>query len=579
MKFYNQVLLRSLEITQSSPSELKVLVSDKFDFPSLGRDDNSRVIRIPKPIKRKDGYMLEGMIFENSDLGRTLLMKTLMASVEHLSVHSSISDFSIYTTWLKGKDPKIAVFVIDLIEDLCVKVYSQSRLKGLLQDMAVANAVSYAAITDAKRINSTQFILQSALLSFFIAGRYRFLLPSSVKNDVMTILASLHNFEKTIWQRTKKAAKNFWWIDDEIKAMKIKVADAIYKRLTKYGSLGETVYLPYTDAHEEIKRVNEELTLEIGQSIDIAANTFRRLGLQLTSDKSVRAMIGGFMREEASNLLYDLMMEEKWKSSIIKQYSKLTKNTEFDRLIFPDEDFAEYARTYTKYAGSIRKVIEQIRSLRNDVDSNPNQEVGQVDIQEVIQAISGQKMSHNIFTREDILAKNESWGILLDMSTSSKLFSTVPKDTALCLAEIANVLIPEKQSWGLYAFSNKFAVVKEMSEDYSQNVKARIGGLEQGGLSYIPDALQLGSHIVTSSGKDHNHLFVISDGIPSGYANIEAKLEQSMKEVRRGGINVISIGTGTSGLQRYSRGPSLKADNVHDLMREFTKMYFSLSTN
>jgi Mg-chelatase subunit ChlD len=147
------------------------------------------------------------------------------------------------------------------------------------------------------------------------------------------------------------------------------------------------------------------------------------------------------------------------------------------------------------------------------------------------------------------------------------------------LAEIANVLIPEKQCWGLYAFSNKFAVVKEMSEDYSQNVKARIGGLEQGGLSYIPDALQLGSHIVASSGKDHNHLFVISDGIASGYANIEAKLEQSVKEVMRGGINIISIGTGTSGLQRYSRGTCLKTDNVHDLMREFTKMYFSLSTN
>ena len=579
MKFYNQMLLRSMEITQSQPSELRVLVSDKFEFPSLGWDNYGRVLRIPKPVKRKDGFILERVIFENNDLGRTLLMKTLMSSVEHLSVHSIISDFSLYTTWLNGKDPKIAVFVIDLIEDLCVKVYARSKLKGLLQNMALANAVSYAVITPAERINSTHFILQSALLSFFIAGRYRFLLPSSVKKDVLAILASLHNFEKTIWQRKEKSANNFWWVDDEIKSVKIKLADAIYKRLAKYGSPKETVYLPYTDAHEQVERVNEELTLQIGQSIDIVADTFRTLGLQLTSDKSAQAILGNSFREEASNLLYDLVMEENWKSKIIENYTNLAKSTEFDGLIFPDEDFAEYARTYAQYAGAIRKIVERVRMLKNDLDEVPNQEVGQIDIQTAIQAIASQKMSRNVFIRDDFLNKNEAWGILLDMSSSLKPFSITAKEMALCLAEIAKELIPDRQSWGLYAFSNRFAIVKDISEDYGQNVKARIGGLGQGGLSYIPDALQLTAHVVASAGKDHNYLFVISDGLPSGYANIETKLEKTVKEIMRSGVTIVSVGLGSNGLQKYIRGASLKADGAYDLMGKFTKMYYSLATN
>jgi len=579
MKFYNQVLLRSLEITQNQPMELRVLVSDKFEFPSLGWDNYGRVLHVPKPVKRKNDFILEKVIFENNDLGRTLLMKTLMASVEHLSVHAIISDFSLYTTWLNGKDPKIAVFVIDLIEDLCVKIYARSKLKGLLENMALANAVSYSVITPAERINSTQFLLQSALLSFFIAGRYRFLLPSSVKKDVLAILASLHNFEKTILQRKEKPANNFWWIDDEIKNMKIKLADAIYKRLAKYGSPKETVYLPYTDAHEQVERVNEELTLQIGRSINVMADTFRALGLQLTSDKSVQAMLGNSFREEASSLLYDLVMEEKWKSTIIENYTNLAKNTEFDGLIFPEEDFAEYARTYTQYAGSIRKIIERVRMLKNDLDEIPNQEVGQIDIQTAIQAIASQKMTNNIFIHDDFLNKNEAWGILLDMSNSLKPFSITAKEMALCLSEVAKELIPDMQSWGLYAFSNKFTVVKDLHEDYSQNVKARIGGLGQGGLSYIPDALQLGAHIVASAGKDHNYLFVISDGLPSGYTNIETKLEKTVKEIMRAGITIVSIGLGSNGLQKYIRGTSLKVDSAYDLMSKFTKMYYSLATN
>lgn len=578
MRFYNQVLSRSFEITQSSPSDLKVLVSEKYNFPSIDEDDYGAVLRIPKPLKKKEGFALDGIIFQNNELGRALLMRMLMSSVEHLSVHTIITDFSLYNNWLKRKDPKLAVFAIDLIEDLCVKSFVKSSLRGLLHDFASSNAVSYATITKPENINSKQILMQCALLSYFIAGRCRYLLPSDIKKDVLLILAELDNFERFLLQNGGKPVPSKSRLGEDLKRMKIKLAESIYKRLVKYGLPKQTLYLPYTDSHEGIERINEELVFDMGESIEILANTYRTLGLELTRDKSVQEILGASFREEASNILYDLVMEQNWKDRLVQHYMNLAKNTQFDDLVFPEEDYAEYYRSYRTYAGSIRKILDQIRILKNDLDSNPNQEIGQVDMQEVIQAISGDKMIRNIFIRDDYLTKNEAWGILLDMSSSLKPFSTTARDMALCLSEVAKELIPGKESWGLYAFSNKFTVVKDIGEEYGANVKARIGGLGKGGLSYIPDAIQLGAKIVASAGKDHNFLFLISDGLPSGYPGIEARLEKTVKSIQNAGVALISVGVGSDGLKRYLRNTSLVAETPFDLMSKFAKMYFTFST-
>lgn len=575
MKFYNQLLHRSLEITQSKALELRVLVSEDFGFPSMRRDGHGRVLCVPKPVRRKKGFLLHGIIFENNDLGRTLMMKTLMASVEHLSIHYVVSDFSIYSAWLKGKDHKIAAFVADLIEDLCVKVYARTRLSGLLQDMALANAVSYASITPPEKINSAQSLLQSALLSFLIAGRYRFALSSGIKKDLAAIIDLLQNFERTILQREKQD-ESPWWADDEIKEKKLKLATGVYKRLTKYGPTREAIYMPYTDSHGKIARASQELALPMSQSVDIVSDTFRTLGLQPFSKEPVEALLDNSVREEAESLLYDLVVEERWKTIVMENYMELAKDTEFEELIFPKEDLAEYSRSYAQYAGSIKKIIEQTRMLKNGLATNTHQEAGEIDMQEVIQSIASQKMSGRIFVRDEYLEKSEAWGILLDISTSLRPFSITAREMALCLSEIAKELIADDQSWGLYAFSNRFAIIKDIREDYTQNVKARIGGLQQGGLSYIPDALQLGARIVTSADKDNNFLFVISDGLPAGYPNIDAKLEKTVKDIIRRGITIIPLGIGSTALQKYIRGTSLNVDNASDLMGKFTKMYFSL---
>lgn len=577
MKFYNQVLSKSFEITQRSGSDLKVLVSEKFKFPSIDEDTYGPVLKVPKPVKAKEGFMLSGVIFQNSELGRALLMRMAMSTVEHLSVHTLISDFSLYNKWMQGKDPKLAVFVIDLIEDLCINSYVQSGQRGLLRDIAFSNAVSYATITKPEAINSKQILMQSALLSYIIAGRYRYLLPSKIKKDILLTLHDLQNFGRFL-QKSNQPVTNASFCNDDVKDMKIKLAESIYKRLAKHGSVRQRLYLPYTDCHEGIDTINEETVFDLGESIGILADTYGTLGLTFNRDKTITEVLESSFKEEASNILYDLAVEQRWKKRLVQHYMNMVKNTEFDEIAFPEEDYAEYYRSYRRHAAYIRKILGQISITKNHLDSNPNQEIGQIDIQEVIQVIAAKRMNNNVFIRDEYLSKNEAWCVLLDMSTSLKPFSVTTREMALCLAEVAKDLIPGKESWGLYGFGNKFTVVKDIGEEYSANVKARIGGLGDGGLSYIPDALQLGARVVANAGKEHSYILLISDGRPTGYPDIEAKLDKTIRSIQNTGTVIISVGVGSDGLKRYLRNTSLRAETPLDLMNRFAKMYFEFST-
>ena len=577
MKFYNQVLSKFFEITQCNGGDIRVIVSEKFRFPSIDEDIGGPVLRVPKPVKAREGLVLNGIIFQNNDLGRSLLMRMAMSSVEHLSVHTIITDFSLYNNWLRGRDTKLAVFVVDLIEDLCVNSYMKSSLKGLLRDIAVSNAVSYNIITNPQTINSENILIQSALLSYLIAGRSRYLLPPAIKKDLFQILYRLQLFEKLILQKYGQSLADGTSLSKEFTGIKIELADYIYTTLAKYGPLKKILYLPFTDSHEGIGRINEELVFDMDESAEVLADTYRCLGLSPDHDNSHQETLAGLFSEEASNILYDIAVERNWKERLVNSYLNLSKNTEFDDIIFPEEDYAEYYRAYRKHVGSIRKVLDQIRVVKNNIDENPNQEIGQIDVNEAIQVLAAKRANNNIFLRDEYMSKNEAWCLLLDMSSSLKPFFSTTKDMALCLAEVAKDLIPGKQSWGLYGFSNKFTVIKDIGEDYSANAKARIGGLGHGGLSYIPTALELGARAVASAGKDNNFIFLISDGKSTGYPDIESKMEKTIKRIQNTGTTIVSVGVGSHGLKSYLRNTSLVAETPPDLMNKLAKSYFQFS--
>lgn len=570
MKFYNQVLWHLHDITKYKPEDIRLLISEKIELPYLGEDDNGKILYLPKPVKKKNGFTLNGLIFENSELGRILMMKTFMASIEHLGIHSIISDFSIYEEWLKGKEQKMAAFVINCIEDLCVIFYMKTRVNDLLKNVAIANAVSYATI-NSTNVRSTQFFLQSALLSFIIAGQYKFAIPSKYKKDLLSIITSLYDFEKFLIEKEMEPNSS-WWFDEDVNEKKMQMATTIYDTLMKYGFSKDIVHLSYTDTRQ---LVGESTVLKIEEVMNVLPNTFKMQGLQFSSDPTLTIMNSSF-KNAANNLMHDLVMEYVRKYKVIENYKELSKNTQFDDIVYPEQDLAEYARTYAQYKRPISKITEQIKFMVSDYESDPNKDLGIIDMQAAIQAHA--TGDSNVFARDDTPKRTEGWAILLDTSHSLRPFSINPRDMALCLAEIAKELI-DWDSWGLYTFDHKFTIVKDVKEVYGQDVKARIGGLKQGGLSFIPDALEVTSRLLIRTRAEYNYLFVISDGLSTGYPDIEEKMIKTIKQLHRRGITIISIGVGTKGFKKYSVGQSYKVDSVYDLLSKFTKIYSSLIIN
>jgi nitric oxide reductase activation protein len=179
--------------------------------------------------------------------------------------------------------------------------------------------------------------------------------------------------------------------------------------------------------------------------------------------------------------------------------------------------------------------------------------------------------------REELQTREDAWSILIDASHSLNMFKGEVRGIALCLAEVAKMLILDQNSWGMYAFNNKFYVIKDFSEKYDSRVRARIGGLTHGGFTYLPDAVLLAGQALTKRLEESRVLVVVSDFFPAGYEDAEEKLEENIKKIERMGVGVIGIGVNSRAVKQYIR-TSCVVEGPYDLMKKFTKVFMEYST-
>jgi cobalamin biosynthesis protein CobT len=130
----------------------------------------------------------------------------------------------------------------------------------------------------------------------------------------------------------------------------------------------------------------------------------------------------------------------------------------------------------------------------------------------------------------------------------------------------------------MYAFNNKFYIIKDFSERYDAHVRARIGGLTHGGFTYLPDAVLLAAKALTGRLEEARVLVVVSDFFPAGYEGAEEKLKENIKKIERMGIGIIGIGVNSTAVRRYIR-TNCVVENPFDLMKKFTKAFIEYSTS
>jgi uncharacterized protein YegL len=258
----------------------------------------------------------------------------------------------------------------------------------------------------------------------------------------------------------------------------------------------------------------------------------------------------------------------------IQPYLALTK---LRSVSYPPEDYTQYLRARKLVQGSSRRLLEILRSAFNFLDEDPRQEMGQLDLAAVIQSLASNKPATDVFTLDEYLKPNFAWSLLIDVSSSMKVKGEYARALAIAVAEAAKELMTDPTSWTFFAFSDRLFVLKDSTESYSKRVRARIGGLQFEGLTFIPDAIQIAGKMLAKRFEEQRCLIIISDGWPYGYAEMPQTLKKVVNELLNKGVIVLGIGVETSKMGEYFRLHS-SVYTQKDLIK-FGTLYANASTN
>ncbi|MFN3622254.1 MAG: hypothetical protein ACK4TI_05115, partial [Nitrososphaerales archaeon] len=358
-----------------------------------------------------------------------------------------------------------------LLEDLHATYRAAKNHPGILYDIAYSNYVS------ALRLNQHTLLydepLRYATLLLLAAWGLESSMRSLTPPDVEAVKTS-----KKIRGLVLKA------VESGEQNRLIEGAQLMYSSLYRRGPLTEIPSFPYTESHG---RTNVFKGSALDESQDLLRRSFDSLGLKAEE-----------LKEENLNENLQEFEAVEFKINRLKErFEKIIAATRLEDLVVPRGDYAMFLRARADLAGAIANIKNQLRLLKTAEDEVSGDESGQLDTQTAIQVVASRSLRNDVFTRDEKVLKREAWAILLDASKS--ISSTAPevRKLAVCLAEVAKDLFSERNLWGLFAFNNNFVVLKDFNEQYSMDVKARIGGLSQGGSTFLPDAISVCSKALT----------------------------------------------------------------------------------
>jgi hypothetical protein len=304
-------------------------------------------------------------------------------------------------------------------------------------------------------------------------------------------------------------------------------------------------------------------------------------GLVARSDFEAHARTAGRQAPDydsdpfSQDVFFELGKDARRQEKIVSRLARAARNANFGSFGILPGDYTTYHELYRELSSPIRRMVEQARLVRNVLDENMFQETGNVDLQVAIQSIASETRRTDTFARDEELLRNESWAVLVDASLSLGGMGRELQSVTLCIAEAAKEIIGSNP-WGMFAFSDDLACIKDFTEPYDSLSRARIGGLVPGGLSHIPDAIRTCRNLLVEHAKERNYIILVSDGLPSGYPGIEKEFANSVRELRASGVALAAIGMGSGGMKKVI--PTTKmVSGPAEVARAFSEIYFSLS--
>jgi len=286
----------------------------------------------------------------------------------------------------------------------------------------------------------------------------------------------------------------------------------------------------------------------------------------------------GIFKETVERLDAVWLIDEQLKSKLLRTYGKYLKDLNFDSVIIPQGNFHNFMQLKEKALPLLRRISQQIRMVANIVDEPRIDQIGYLNMQLAIQSIASEGQSTDIFERDEIKRVEEAWAIVVDKSASMSLRFDQIKEFTMCVAESANELAGKSDAWALFSFDNNFQILKDFKEKYNHEVQARIGSLENNGLSLLPDALELTRRILANDPRERKYIFVITDGHSSGYERINQHLTKIAKKLDVSGVSLIAIGVSKSTSKRF-RNSVRGSSDLKQLVTKFITAYKTVSSD
>jgi Mg-chelatase subunit ChlD len=566
MGFLEYALAVSL---QKDYLKVKIALDPLLNQPTLKPDVFGFTTIFPTARFLKDEHVsFLGYVFPSDINGKAKVGRLFRAAVLHLTAQTLLPLPKDKIAPQLSSESIIKVFAQSLVSNVLVNAYIQALHRDRLADLAYANVLAFSKIKPAERILTPSTRIMAALLSKVNIGIVKgFLSPESEKT-VNELIMKLRALKEAFSASCSGTPINTEELFDEN-------VNSITEALDSFGPFLEAPSLPFTEQTglcSIFTKTETPSDLE-GESI------FRKSMETLGGTVPVEDINSCWKREQGIEALQAFdseQHEELKKEKILARINPYTEGTRFKSVSFPDENYTQYMRARTYLQGGSRRLLDSLRIAQDALDEDPGKEMGQLDMTAVIQAIASKKPATDVFCKDEYLSKSFAWSIIFDASASMQIKGEKARALAICVAESAKELLMDPASWTFFAFSDKFYVLKDSTEAYTRKVRARIGGLKFGGLTYMPDAIQVAGQILSRRYDEQRILVVISDGQPYGYPGVLDALKESISWLGRKEVIVIGIGVETDRMSNFFK-LNAGVQSQKDLIKRFAKIFVDAS--
>jgi len=546
--------------------KIKFLLLDEATYPEWQGDEAGSVVYLPNPRLGEESISFLGFTFPDDGKGRELIARLFRASVFHLSAHSAASRFGDFNEWGMGKNRVISRFVPSLIEDLRVNAFVSAWYPDRLQEIGYASALSLKRMRaiDNIRIGATR--VMASLTAYANSGLRRVgASEEGVLDQIFSDMDSLRAaFKASLVEEKPEPTEDA-----------LGLADEVYGVIMERGPIIEASSLPFTEslgASSLFPPMRVDPEAEMGEAVKECVT-----GLGGTYE----GVIHGRMRAaeaEAQQVFESFFIEKEKQGKMLARYEDFLLASRFKSMGFPPDDYTEYLRAKARAKRETNKLTERLITATNAFMEDIRKKFGVVNLADAIQVIASKSDRTDVFLLEEQIEKDYAWAILIDSSVSMRHIRDYTLDMAVALTESASKVLLDVTSWGVFAFNDRFHIIKDFPEQYNTRVRSRLGGLRFEGTTYLPDAIEITGRILARQKEELKIMIVISDGWPYGYPNIYTAATEAVRRMEGASMAMIGIGA-QSGRMEFIFNSNVTAFNMKDFVNRFGAMFVNTALN